>query len=50
MEFSILKKNCNKNLSKNPFYEKVKMYKKDPFMVESFVIVGSLDYDCTHIT
>jgi len=32
---------------KNPFYEKVKMTTKGPFVVESFVIVGSFDCDCT---
>jgi hypothetical protein len=44
-----LKTCCQKNLSKFSFYEKIKMFKKDPFVVESFVIVGSFDYDCTHM-
>jgi hypothetical protein len=38
-------------LKKNPpnfsFYGKIKMTTKGPFVVESFVIVGSIDYDCT---
>jgi hypothetical protein len=38
------------NPSKNPFYEKVNMLKKGPFVVESFVIVGSFDYDHTLTT
>jgi len=38
---------CKKNPSKNPFYEKINMLKKGPFVVESFVIVGSFDYDHT---
>jgi hypothetical protein len=38
---------CKKNPSKNIFYEKVNMLKKVPFVVESFVIVGSFDYDHT---
>jgi hypothetical protein len=38
---------CKKNSSKNPFYEKVNMLKKGSFVVESFVIVGSFDYDHT---
>jgi hypothetical protein len=38
-----------KNPSKHPLYEKIKMFKKGPFVVESFVIVGSFDYDCTHL-
>jgi hypothetical protein len=38
-----------KNLSKNPFYEKVKMFKTGLFVVESFVNVDSFDYDCTQI-
>jgi hypothetical protein len=36
-----------KNPSKIPFYEKIKLFKKGPFVVESFVIIGSFDYDCT---
>jgi hypothetical protein len=36
-----------KNPSKIPSYEKVKMFKKGSFMVESFVIDGLFDYDCT---
>jgi hypothetical protein len=40
---------CKRNLSKIPFYEKIKMFKKGPFVVESFVIVGSFDYDHTQI-
>jgi hypothetical protein len=35
------------NPSKIHFYEKVKMTTKGPFVVESFVIVGSFDCDCT---
>jgi hypothetical protein len=34
-------------LQKSPLYENVKMFKKGPFMVKSFVIVGSFDYDYT---
>jgi hypothetical protein len=34
--------------SKTPSYEKVKMFKKDSFVIESFVTIGSFDYDCTH--
>jgi len=41
------KKNPLKNLLKNPFYEKIKMFKKGPFVVESFVTIGSFDYDQT---
>jgi hypothetical protein len=37
------------NPSKNPFYEKIKMFKKGPFVVESFVTISSFDYDCTLI-
>jgi hypothetical protein len=33
------------NPSKILFYEKIKMLKKCPFMVESVVTVGSFDYD-----
>jgi hypothetical protein len=33
---------------KIPFYEKIKMFKKCPFVVESFVTIGSFDYDYTH--
>jgi hypothetical protein len=36
-----------KNLSKNPLYEKVKMPKEGPFIVESFVTIGSIDYAYT---
>jgi hypothetical protein len=36
-----------KNPSKKNFYEKIEMFNKGPFVVESFVIVGSFDYDCT---
>jgi hypothetical protein len=39
-----------KKLSKIPFYEKIKMFKKGPFVVESFVIIGSFDYVCTPLT
>jgi hypothetical protein len=42
----VLRTCCKKNLSKNPFYEKVKMITKGLFVVESFVIVGSFDCDC----
>jgi len=34
------------NPSKFIFYEKIKMLKKGPFMVESIVNVGS--FDCDH--
>jgi hypothetical protein len=34
---------------KNPFYEKVKMTTKKIAVLESFIIVGSFDYDCTQI-
>jgi hypothetical protein len=40
---------CKKNPSKNPFYEKVKMLKKNPFVVESFIIVGLFDCDHTQL-
>jgi hypothetical protein len=33
---------------KKDFYKKIKMLKKGPFVVESFVTIGSFDYDCTH--
>jgi hypothetical protein len=33
------------NPSKIPFYEKIKMLKKGPFLVESAITVGSFDYD-----
>jgi uncharacterized lipoprotein YajG len=47
-ELSIfLKTCCKKNPSKIIFYEKVKMLKKDPFVVDSFVIVVLFDGDCT---
>jgi hypothetical protein len=42
-----LKTCCKKNPSKNPFYEKVKMFKKGPFVVESFVTIGMFDHDRT---
>jgi hypothetical protein len=38
-----------KNPSKNPFYEKIKMFKKGTFVIESFVTISSFDYDCTLI-
>jgi hypothetical protein len=38
-----------KNPSKNPLYEKVKMLKKGPFVVESFINVGSFDCDRTQL-
>jgi hypothetical protein len=31
-------------------YEKIKMLKKGPFLVESFVIISSFDYDHTRKT
>jgi len=34
---------------KNPFYEKDKMFKKDPFVVESFITVGLFDCDHTQL-
>jgi hypothetical protein len=34
-----------KNLSKVDFYERIKMTTKGPFVVESFVTIGSIDYD-----
>jgi hypothetical protein len=40
---------AKKNPSKNPFYEKVKMFQKGPFVVESFGPIGSFNYDCTHL-
>jgi hypothetical protein len=40
---------CRKNPSKNPFYEKVKMFKKGPFVLESFIIVGLFDCDRTQL-
>jgi hypothetical protein len=47
-DFKYFKKHVTKkNPSKNPFYEKVKMFKKGPFVVGSFVTIGSFDYDCT---
>jgi hypothetical protein len=42
-----LKTCCKKNPSKIPFYKKIKMFQKGPFMVESIVIIGSFDYDPT---
>jgi len=36
-----------KNPSKIPFYENIKMFQKGPFMVESIVTIGSFDYDPT---
>jgi hypothetical protein len=36
-----------KNLSKIPFYEKIKMTTKGPFVAES--IVGLFDCDCNHL-
>jgi hypothetical protein len=49
----IFLKNCKyfkehvakKNPSKHLLCEKIKMFKKGPFVVESFVIVGSFDYE-----
>jgi hypothetical protein len=38
-----------KNPSKNPFYEKIKIFKKGTFVIESFVTISSFDYDCTLI-
>jgi hypothetical protein len=38
-----------KNPPKNIFYEKVKMSTKGPFVIESFVNVGSFDNDCTQV-
>jgi hypothetical protein len=38
---------CKKNLSKKSFYKKVKMFKKGPFVIKSFTIVGPFDYDRT---
>jgi hypothetical protein len=32
---------------KKSFYEKMKKFKKGPFVVESFITIGSFDYDCT---
>jgi hypothetical protein len=47
-DLSIFLRTCyKKNPSKNPFYEKVKMFKKSPFVVESFVTIGPFDYDHT---
>jgi hypothetical protein len=43
----ILEMYCKKNPSKNPLYQKVYMLKKGQFVVESFVIVGSFDYNHT---
>jgi hypothetical protein len=34
--------------SKIPSYEKVKMFKKGWFVIESFATIGSFDYDYTH--
>jgi hypothetical protein len=34
-------------LQKKQFYEKSKKFKKGPLVVESFVTVGSFEYDCT---
>jgi hypothetical protein len=44
--------NILKNIHpKNLFCEKVKMTKKKKTTIfESFVIIGSFDYDCTQIT
>jgi hypothetical protein len=38
----------NKSFKKY-FYEKVKMFKKGLFVVESFVTIGSFDYDYIHM-
>jgi len=38
-----------KTCKKSSIYEKIKMFKKGPFVIESFVTVASFDYDCTHI-
>jgi hypothetical protein len=46
---NVFKMSCNKNLSKIPFYEKIKMMTQGPFVVESFVIVGSFDCDCNRL-
>jgi hypothetical protein len=47
-EFSKNLKKCwKRNPSKIPFFEKIKMLKKGPFVVESFVIVCSFDYNGT---
>jgi hypothetical protein len=37
---------CQKDPSKSPLYEKVKMITKFPFVIESFVTIGSFDCDC----
>jgi hypothetical protein len=34
---------------KNSFYEKIKMFKKGPFVVESFITVGLFDCDHTQL-
>jgi hypothetical protein len=44
---NIFKNMLQKKLSKKTFSEKIKMFKKGPFVVESFVIIGSFDYVCT---
>jgi hypothetical protein len=39
---------CLKKYPSNfSLYGQIKMTTKGPFMVEFFVIVGSIDYDCT---
>jgi hypothetical protein len=43
----VLGRCCKKNPLKIPFNEKIKMFKKVPFVVESFIIVGSFDCGCT---
>jgi hypothetical protein len=46
-ELSIFLKTCRKkNPSKILSYEKIKMFKKGPFVVDSFVIVVLFDGDC----
>jgi hypothetical protein len=34
---------------KIPYYEKIKMTTKNPFLVESFVTIGSFDCDYAHL-
>jgi len=38
---------CKRFHPKNPFYEKVKLTTKRIIVLESFVTIGSFDYDCT---
>jgi hypothetical protein len=42
--------NIVKNMLQKINYEKIKMFKKGPLVLESFVTIGSFEYDCTQKT